>query len=765
LGYCFHKIKLSRKSIVTRSFLLPLTLLFPLAAHAQLDYDRHIAFDNSLAHGSYYESLSSLVPPSELELDHLKIPVEENHSVTPPNSLRLKWRSKTGGDWAMTLLVRPRYSISEFSGRNLFVWCYATEDLPAAASPRIYLNDSERVGTPTILLIGSLAKLPARKWVRLRLPLDSFVGQVNSTQAKRFNPHKLARISLVQGLDDGESHTLFLDDIEVADDPPASSHPPPTPTGLTAKGYDRHIDLSWTPVADPALQYYKIYRSSDGQPYSPIGIQRDDRARYEDFLGASGKTASYKIAAVDVNGNESRTSPEVQASTRVLSDDELLTMVQEASFRYYWEAAHPHAGMAIEILPGDRNLVALGASGFGVMALIVGIDRGFITREQGAERLLKIVRFLAKADRFHGAWPHYLDGRTGKVKPYFGPYDDGGDLVETAFLMQGLLVARQYFNHQTAEEKQIRNTVTSLWRTIEWDWYRQGPDPNFLYWHWSPDHGFYLHHPLIGWNETMIVYLLAIASPTHPVPATMFHSGFASQSDFAVRYRQDWGRTTQGDHYTNGNSYYGRKLDVGVGSGGELFFAHYSFLAFDPRGKHDRYTNYFENNRNIALIAHAYAMDNPLQFTGYGDDTWGRSAGVNANGGRSQPSDDNGTITCTAALSSFPYTPAESMKALKHFYRDLGGQLWGIYGFRDGFNQTENWFEDVNTGLNQAPIAVMIENYRSGLIWQQFMSNPEIQPALDAIGFVKDASADALSLTGESTTTPQPSVSRSGAQK
>jgi hypothetical protein len=737
--------------------------LFPLAAHAQLDYDRHIAFDNSLAHGSYYESLSSLVPPSELELDHLKIPVEENHSVTPPNSLRLKWRSKTGGDWAMTLLVRPRYSISEFSGRNLFVWCYATEELPAAASPRIYLNDSERVGTPTILLMGSLTKLPARKWVRLRLPFDSFVGQVNSTQAKRFNPHKLARISLVQGLDDGEPHTLFLDDIEVADDPPASSHPPPTPTGLTAKGYDRHIDLSWTPVADLALQYYKIYRSSDGQAYSPIGIQRDDRTRYEDFLGASGKTASYKIAAVDVNGNESRTSPEVQASTRVLTDDELLTMVQEAAFRYYWEAAHPQAGMAIEILPGDRNLVALGASGFGVMALIVGIDRGFVTREQGAERLLKIVRFLAKADRFHGAWPHYLDGRTGKVNPYFGPYDDGGDLVETAFLMQGLLVARQYFNHQTAEEKQIRNTVTSLWKTIEWDWYRQGPDPNFLYWHWSPDHGFYLHHPLIGWNETMIVYLLAIASPTHPVPATMFHSGFASQSDFAVRYRQDWGRTTQGDHYTNGNSYYGRKLDVGVGSGGELFFAHYSFLAFDPRGKHDRYTNYFENNRNIALIAHAYAMDNPLQFTGYGDDAWGRSAGVNANGGRSQPSDDNGTITCTAALSSFPYTPVESMKALKHFYRDLGGQLWGIYGFRDGFNQTENWFEDVNTGLNQAPIAVMIENSRSGLIWKQFMSNPEIQPALDAIGFVKDASAGALS--GEPTPTPQPSVSGSEAQK
>jgi hypothetical protein len=708
------------KNAVTKLFFLPLTLLFSLAALGQLDYERHIAFDNSLTHGSYYYSVGSSVPPSELELDHLKIPVEENHSVTPPNSLRLKWSSKPGGDWKMVLYTRPRYSVSEFSGKNLFVWCYAPDGLAASASPRVYLNDTEREGTPTILLIGSLEKLPAGKWVRLRLPFDTFVSQVNSTRDRHFDPHKLERITLVQGLDDGESHMLYLDDIEIADDAPASPHAPAAPTGLTAKGYDRHIDLSWNAVTAPALQYYKIYRSSEGQPYSP----------------------SYKITAVDVNGNESPASPEVQASTRALSDDELLTMVQDASFRYYWEAANPDAGMAIEILPGDKNLVAVGASGFGVMALTVGIDRGFISREQGAERLLKIVRFLAKADRFHGVWPHFLDGRTGKVNPYFGPYDDGGDLVETAFLMQGLLVARQYFSHDTAGEKEIRDTVTKLWQAVEWDWYRGGPDANFLYWHWSPDHGFYLHHPLIGWNETMIVYLLAIASPTHAIPATMFQSGFASQSDFAVRYRQDWARTTQGDHYTNGNSYYGRKLDVGVGSGGELFFTHFSFLGFDPRGKRDRYTNYFQNNRNVALIAHSYAMENPLQFVGYGDDTWGRSAGVNSDGGRSQPSDDNGTITCTAALASFPYTPVESMKALKHFYRDLGGQLWGIYGFRDGFNQTKNWFEDVNMGLNQAPIAVMIENYRTGLIWKQFMSNPEIQPALDAIGFVKDGSGD-----------------------
>jgi hypothetical protein len=372
------------------------------------------------------------------------------------------------------------------------------------------------------------------------------------------------------------------------------------------------------------------------------------------------------------------------------------------------------------------------------MALLVGVERGFITREQGVERLLKITRFLAKADRFHGAFPHFLDGRTGKTIARFGNYDDGGDLVETSFLIQGLLSARQYFNRDTPDEREIQKTITSLWRSVEWDWYRQTSDSNILYWHWSPDHGFYLNHPLIGWNETMIVYLLAIASPTHPIPASMYYSGWAGQSERAVQYRRWWSRTKQGDHYTNGNTYYGIKLDVGEGNGSDLFFTHYSFLGFDPRDKKDPYTNYFKNNRNIALISHAYAIANPGKYAGYGDNSWGRSAGINASGGRVEPRDDNGTITCTAALSSFPYTPVESMKALKHFYRDLGGQLWGSYGFRDGFNLSEDWFEDVYMGLNQAPIVVMIENSRDGLVWKQFMSNPEIKPALDRIGFHSD---------------------------
>ena len=420
-----------------------------------------------------------------------------------------------------------------------------------------------------------------------------------------------------------------------------------------------------------------------------------------------------------------------------MDDEELLTMVQEASFRYYWEGAHPEAGLALENIPGDPDIVAVGASGFGIMALVVGVERGFITREEGRTRMETIVGFLEGADRFHGVWPHFLDGRTGRTMPVFGRYDNGGDLVETSFLVQGLLAARQYFK----EDQALYSRITALWEGVEWDWYRREPDSDFLYWHWSPDYAWQLGHPLIGWNETMITYLLAIASPTHGVPAELYHTGWAGTSDRAVAYRRGWGRTTEGDHYVNGHAYYGIELPVGVGSGGPLFFIHYPFLGFDPRGRRDRYANYFENNRRIAEISRAYSVDNPREHVGYSAAAWGLTASDGPWGYMAHdaaPRNDTGTLTPTGALASFPYTPEASVEALKHFYRDLGSRLWGVYGFRDAINLNENWVSPIFMGLNQAPIVVMIENGRTGLVWDLFTANPEIAPALEEIGFVED---------------------------
>lgn len=721
------------------TILLTVMLLIAQSAFAQPEYDRHVVFDNSLTGRSYYFSRGYAVAPSTLDIVEEKFPIEAQNYFSPLNALRLQWRSQTGGDWRMTLDVANRYGRRfEFEGNALFMRCYSETELSLEESPLIGLQDANGAGVPDIKLLALIEKLPAKQWVQIKLPFAAFTPLFNSTDENKFNPAHLARIFFVQGLDDGKEHTLYIDDVRVGDDISAASQPPATPAGLRAQGYDSHIDLSWQSPAEATPFHYKIYRSWDGRDYSPIGIQKGHLTRFVDFIGAQNKKAFYKISAVDAHDNESGLSQAVNTSTRRLNDEELLTMVQEACFRYYWEAAHPDAGMAIEILPGDENLVAVGSSGFGIMALVVAIERGFITRAQALERMLKVVRFLKTADRFHGAWPHFLDGRTGKTIAYFGKYDDGGDLVETAFLVQGLLVARQYFNRNTKDENELRDTINELWRTVEWDWYRKEPTSDFLYWHWSPNHAWHISHPLVGWNETMIVYMLAIASPTHGVPASLYHTGWAGQSELAVRYRQGWGRTTHGDHYTNGNTYFDIKLEVGVGTGGDLFFTHFSFMGFDPRDKKDRYTNYFKNNRNLALINRAYCIANPNKRLGFGENCWGLSAGINSGGGKPNPREENGTINCMASLASFPYTPEESMAVLKHFYHEHGSKLWGIYGFRDGFNLTENWFEDVNMALNQAPIVVMIENYRSGLIWRLFMSNAEIKPMLDAIGFEDD---------------------------
>jgi len=719
-------------------------------AFAASDYYRHTFFDNSLTPDSYFYSLGAASGGSTLASvsENQRLPVETKIFLTPPNALRLEWQSKPGGSWqANVRIANFRNRIPELSGANLYFWVYAPEAIPTAALPRVVLSDT-REGLQVAELPGSFTEplplgkyageIPAGQWVQIRIPLSEF----HTASIYKFHPQQLQNIIFQQGSGDDTHRTLILDEIRIDDDAPSANEVSksaslPTPQDVRAVGYDRHVDVSWQPVTHPSVARYVIYRSLNGKDFEPIGIQLPTISRYSDFLGKSGITAQYKVSASDERYVQSPFSAAVSASTRELTDDKMLDMLQEACFRYYWEGADPSSGMALESIPGDDRLVATGASGFGIMALVVGVNRGFITREQGLDRLNKIVAFLEHAPRYHGAWSHYMDGSTGQTMPVFGMLDNGGDLVETSFLIHGLLAARQYFHGTNEKEQSLYRRISKLWEGVEWDWYRETPQSENLYWHWSPQWAWQIHHPLIGFNEVMITYLLAIASPTHAVPASFYYTGWASQSERALDYRAGWSGSTDGNHYGNGHTYDGIKLDVGVGSGGPLFFTHYSFLGFDPHSLHDRYTaSYFNNNRNIALINRAYCIRNPHHFAGYGANAWGLSASDGPSGYVPHAPDEansTGTLTPTGALASFPYTPEESMVAFKHYYRDLGATMWSIYGPRDAFNPTQNWIAPVYAGLNQAPIVVMIENYRTGLIWKQFMANPEIQPMLDKL--------------------------------
>lgn len=424
-----------------------------------------------------------------------------------------------------------------------------------------------------------------------------------------------------------------------------------------------------------------------------------------------------------------------------LSDSAILDVVQRQTFRFFWHYAHPVSGLARErdnTVKGDyywdfineaydepnfsagtygAEACAIGGTGFGILSTIVAVQRGWIGRDTAVKRLVKMVDFLNKADSYHGIFPHFMNGATGKTIA-FGKLDDGADIVETSYLLMGFLCAREYFNADTPIEKYFRNRVSQLWNTANWNWHAKGGN-SLLYWHWSPWNDFDMNFPIRGWNECLITFIMSASSPTHAIAPDVYFNSFVNSTA-----------------YINDKPYFDIKLPLGFEYGGPLFFAHYTFMGIDPKGLKDWHTDYFEQNKNHTLINRAWCINNPKKYKGYGENCWGLTAGDSYKGYVAHcPQEDLGVIQPTAALSSFPYTPEYSMQVLKHLYYDLGDKVWSDYGFVDGFSESKNWYAKTHLAIDQGPIVVMIENYRSGLIWKLFMSIPDVQKGLKSLGF------------------------------
>ena len=494
------------------------------------------------------------------------------------------------------------------------------------------------------------------------------------------------------------------------------------PTQLKADNYPGHVELNWN--NSPGFTY-TILRSFD-VPSKFIEIAETNQGQYFDFLGKTEKTNTvyYRIVPKGLSLKDQKNiTSEIVVERKKMRDEDLLDMTQRYTTRYFFDFAEPTTGMARE-RSNDVNgdIVTTGGTGFGIMSLIAAIERKYITPAQGLETVGKIVSFLEKTELFHGAWAHWYDANTLKAFS-FSKFDDGGDLVETAFLVQGLLTAREYFKKGEATERILANRITQLWQTVEWDWYTQGTDS--LYWHWSKNYGWKMNHRIKGFDETLITYILAASSPTYPIKASVYESCYKKST-----------------YYFNGKSYYGIKLDLGMEYGGPLFFTHYSFLGLNPTGLRDNYTNYFDRNRAHVLIHRAYAIENPKKQTGYGPDLWGFTSSDDPKVGYTShhpgTDDENGTVSPTAAISSIVYSPKESMQVLKYLYFEKGKQVFGKYGFYDAYNPGMVEGQQVvrsYLAIDQGPIAVMIENYRSALLWNLFMNNPEIQKGLNILGF------------------------------
>lgn len=413
-----------------------------------------------------------------------------------------------------------------------------------------------------------------------------------------------------------------------------------------------------------------------------------------------------------------------------LSDIDLIQKVQEDVLRYFWNYTHTNSKLARERLHEndlsfDENIVTTGGSGFGFLNILMAIENQYINRTEGVSHLDTALNFLENADRFHGAWPHWMDGNNGQVIP-FSPLDNGGDIVETAFLCQALICIREYFKNGNTREQELAQKADELWKGVEWNWYTNGE--NVLYWHWSPDFEWQINFPIKGYDEGLIAYIMAASSPTHPITADVYHNGWARNGNIlngATKYNIPVIFNHNG---ANDNV-------------GPLFWAQYSYLTLDPRGLTDSYANYWDVVKNHTQVIYQHCIQNPNEYDGYNEKSWGLTASYSRNTDGStgyaahQPNNDKGVITPTAALSSIPYTPEESLKFLRYLYEEEQDEYIGIAGPYDAFSVHYQWKTPRYLAIDQGTIGPMMENYKTQLFWDLFMNAPEIRQGLINLGF------------------------------
>jgi len=628
-------------------------------------------------------------------------------------SLKFNYTSAQTGNWRATVF-RKGWTTADISGLDsLTFYMYSENAFPAQALPLVGMVAVNKSGAGDVSsklypLSSYNNDIPARTWTRIGIPLKPIIDDSDNSQ---LNFSAIKGIIFNQSEKNGTSRLILIDEIIAF----KSMAVVPPVLNLEAQGYDSHAELNWE-APTPGLTY-RIEASFDGGTSYQIRGQTSGNY-YLDFVPASGKNKEvlYKVTTL-VQGRES-VPVATSATLRDFSDDELMDMFQRYTFRYFWEGAHQPSGMALERSNGDGRTVASGATGMGLMAMIVAFERGYRPREEIKDRILKILHFLENCDRHYGAWSHWYNGDTYRTQP-FSADDDGGDIVETSFVAQALIALKNYFTGSDQKSEQIRQKANQLWREIRWDWYRNGGQ-NVLFWHWSPNRNFAMNMKVTGWNESLVTYIMAASSPTFPITREVYDQGWARNGQM-VRKR----------------TFYVYDIYLSPDWGGPLFWIHYSHLGINPQGLKDQYADYWQEYVNTAKIHHAYAVDNPFYFPNYSAKNWGLTASDNPFGySAHEPMlNDNGTISPTAALSSMPYTPDESMKALKYFYRERGAELFGKYGPYDAFNDAHSWVQKAWIGIDQGPIIVMIENHRNGLLWNTVMKDEDLQAGLTKLGF------------------------------
>jgi hypothetical protein len=667
--------------------------------------------------GSMGDSYFEVTHPPGLPQYNDKVPCLTT-SFKGSTALKFNYTSSPDGNWRTTI-YRNDWSTTDISGMDsISFFVYSEVSLPTSALPLIGLKANKLSGSGDVsselyALENFNDSVPPEEWTQITFPLDTFLlDDANSD----LNFSETKGVIFNQSEQNNVSRLLLIDEIIAF----KSLEEIPVVKNLSVTGYDSHAELQWEQdVPDLA---YRIYASFDAGETWEIRAETTNKY-YLDFVPETAINSTVQYRVVTLSQDKESEPVEATAELRDFSDEELLDMVQRYTFRYFWEGAHQETGMILERSNGNGRTAASGATGMGLMALILGHEREYRPQEEIKDRILMILEFLTNCDRHHGAWSHWYTSDTYETQP-FSEKDDGGDLVETSYLAAGLIALKNHFSGNDSKSIQIREQANQLWREIEWTWYQKGE--NVLYWHWSPNYDFEMNMQVRGWNEALITYIMAASSPTYPISEEVYTNGWARNGGMV-----------------NERSFYEYDISLSPDWGGPLFWIHYSHLGINPSGLSDEYADYWQEHVNTAKIHQAYAVDNPLNHESYSHSCWGLTASDDPEGYTAhQPwYNDNGTISPTAALGSMPYTPDETLKALKYFYRERGSELFGKYGFYDAFNDNVDWVADSYLGIDQGPIVVMIENYRTGLLWYTVMKDEEVKAGLDKLGFQYEVSS------------------------
>lgn len=751
------------------TFLLFSGLLFGGSAFA--DTYPGVLFDNSIMRGSYAHSHVNYQGSSWVENVQCHLPVSDTLFFTPGNALSLKYTSGEAGFW-QTDLFFPRatgnYQTDDQQVLSLKLFVHSPET-EAVNMPAVSLVYSEGHASNQLDLSRYVSNFAPNVWLSVQIPVADF--------GYAWRQASVEGVRLAQGTRDRGAHHVFVDQVEFLPLQPPTEKLFSAAVLSAAKAYERHVKLTWELPMTPSIRYIKIYRSEDNDTFEPVGMKPVFVRNAIDLVPVSNKTYYYKVAWVDYNYAESPFSAVKEAATQTATDEELLDFIQETHVNYFLENVEVNSGMHTLSRKLADPRVSVKHTGLSLLAQIVGVERGFVPRSLVANRTLRILRFLADAEQHLGTFPAVLNGRTGEGI-HRADSVPTVDVAATSYLVQGMLVARQYFNGEAKEEVALRGQIDSLYQRVNWEEFvGQDEQDAFLFDSWSPVNGFADAKPLGGFNESMVSYLLALGSPTFPIPeesyitgmgyqrelvdtAAAYHLELVNNSFFSATLGEEVQQQTQtqeeGSEQTEEQageageeiqeqkpeeqkqvkpeSYFLRTslakdtvfygLPVSAGNIDETpWNAVLPFLAFDPREKADTFANYFDNNRN--LLQAYKRRDNEVQVDDFSLDIWGGLYRADTLGHQTF------VVSPAISIASYAYQPKEALKSAREFYDRYGGNMFTDYGFRSWINPRGNTVSERFDPISQAAVAVLIENGRTGLIWDLLAKDEHIGRVVD----------------------------------